>query len=113
MQINGPSLANGNGLAEWRACIQQETMNADADLPLLDKEQNLQRGEKDQGTVTIIPTIRINGNQYRGILKASSVLRAICSGFPLGQEPRVCIREWVSDDECKHGGIGHTTCHNR
>lgn len=113
MQINGPSLATGNGLAEWRDCIKQDAMDADADISLLDKEQRLQSGKGNQSSVHIIPTIRINGNQYRGILEASSVLRAICSGFPLGQEPHVCVREWVSEDECKRGEIGYLTCNNR
>ncbi|GMH34205.1 hypothetical protein BSKO_02039 [Bryopsis sp. KO-2023] len=112
MEINGPALMDGNGLDLWRECIDEQNMDQDINIPMLDEEMEAQNGDDRLGSVSIVPTIRINGKQYRGILKASSVMRAICSGFPLGEEPDVCIKEWVSENECQDGEIGHMTCSN-
>ncbi|GLI71486.1 hypothetical protein VaNZ11_016698 [Volvox africanus] len=61
--------------------------------------------------VLILPTIRINGGQYRGSLEASPVLRALCAAFPDGHEPAVCNEIWVSDDECQGPhGEGYIKC---
>ena len=56
------------------------------------------------------PQVRINGRQYRGSLDVGGVMRAICSGFPAGQEPAVCNQGWVSEDECAPGGVGYLAC---
>ncbi|GIM13209.1 hypothetical protein Vretimale_16388 [Volvox reticuliferus] len=61
--------------------------------------------------VIILPTIRINGEQYRGSLEASTVLRALCAAFPDGHEPDVCNESWVSEDECQGPyGEGYIKC---
>jgi hypothetical protein len=88
--------------------------------PLLDAELKAQIGDGDEGeggkgggaatTVAILPTVRVNGKQYRGALEPGPVLRAICAGFPGGTEPGVCNERWVSDDECAPGGEGDLAC---
>ena len=42
--------------------------------------------------VFILPTIRINGAQYRGKLSTPEVLRAICAGFVQGNMPQACSK---------------------
>lgn len=39
--------------------------------------------------VFILPTIRINGVQYRGKMATAEVLRALCAGFSAGNMPQV------------------------
>lgn len=56
--------------------------------------------------MSILPTIRINGKQYRGALRWDKVLRGLCSGFPKDQEPPVCNDPNVTPDECQTGNIG-------
>ena len=58
--------------------------------------------------VYILPTIRINGDQYRGKLGYTEVLRALCSGFNSGQEPAACLR--VAQDDCVAGSPGDLAC---
>lgn len=110
--IHGPELLEGNGLWEWRKCIDYDHVDDDVDNPMFDAEEKSQKGGGTVGSVTIIPTVRINGDQYRGSLTASEVMRAICSGFPLGSEPHTCNMEWVSENECKAGDVGFAECHN-
>lgn len=42
--------------------------------------------------VFILPTIRINGVQYRGKMATAEVLRAICAGFSTGNMPQACSK---------------------
>lgn len=42
--------------------------------------------------VFILPTIRINGVQYRGKMATAEVLRAICAGFSAGNMPQACSK---------------------
>ena len=42
--------------------------------------------------VFILPTIRINGVQYRGKMATAEVLRAICAGFVAGNTPQACTK---------------------
>jgi hypothetical protein len=42
--------------------------------------------------VFILPTIRINGVQYRGKMATAEVLRAICAGFVAGNTPQACSK---------------------
>lgn len=70
-------------------------------------------GQSNTSAVAILPTVRINGRQYRGALEAGAVLRALCAAFPAGREPpRVCNARWVSEDECAEGGEGWRACNN-
>lgn len=106
-------LLGGKGLAKWRKCIDEENIDEDKPIPLLEAELKRTKGTKNSASVSVVPTILINGDVYRGVLKAPSVMRAICSGFVDGTEPAVCANEWVSGDECREGKIGYTTCNNR
>ena len=42
--------------------------------------------------VFILPTIRINGVQYRGKMATTEVLGAICAGFTAGNRPAACSK---------------------
>jgi hypothetical protein len=80
-------------------------------VPLLEAELKAQTGDDSgRSTVAILPTVRIQGRQYRGSLEAGSVLRAVCAAFPAGQDPAVCREPWVSEDECVEGGEGWRDC---
>lgn len=56
--------------------------------------------------MSILPTVRINGKQYRGALRWDKVLRGLCSGFPKDNEPPVCNDPNVTPDECAEGNVG-------
>ena len=60
--------------------------------------------------VYILPTIRINGGQYRGKLAYTEVLRALCAAFEDEQKqaPPVCLK--VADDSCRPGSLGDAVC---
>ncbi|KAI5057605.1 hypothetical protein GOP47_0027620 [Adiantum capillus-veneris] len=80
--------------------------DADEDNPLLTSEQNAQVGQGPRGDVTILPTLIVNGRQYRGKLAKSAVLKAICAGFKESTEPAVCLSHDMQTNEClnKNGG---------
>ena len=62
--------------------------------------------------VYILPTIRINGGQYRGKLAYAEVLRAICASYSDGTEkPPPCGK--VADDSCRPGSPGVEDCKAR
>ncbi|EFJ42092.1 hypothetical protein VOLCADRAFT_119519 [Volvox carteri f. nagariensis] len=87
---------------KWEACSTNFT-ETDGIIPILEEELMAQFGNNTTPPikpVVIEPTIRINGAQYRGSLKAGAVLRALCAAFPTGHEPDICNENWVSDDEC-------------
>jgi hypothetical protein len=106
--VAGPAVGSPEGRAAWAACADAA---GSGPLPLLDKELAAQTGQ-GEGAVAILPTIRINGKQYRGNLEAGSVLRAVCAAFPSGAEPPVCLERWVSEDECAEGGVGWLACNS-
>eukprot|EP00198_Chlamydomonas_reinhardtii_P011849 XP_001701186.1 vacuolar sorting receptor [Chlamydomonas reinhardtii] len=98
--LGGADLAPGQtGRAVWDACAgfnESAALAAAATNPAALKIPVLE--------------VRINGRQYRGSLDVGGVMRAICSGFPAGQEPAVCNQGWVSEDECAPGGVGYLAC---
>lgn len=101
------------GRAAWQKCADIGRSGATGAIPMLDEELKGQTGgEGGESTVAILPTVRINGKQYRGNLEAGSVLRALCAGFPSGSEPAVCTETWVSEDECAPGGDGWRACNS-
>mmetsp|Transcript_30581 Transcript_30581/g.76515 ORF Transcript_30581/g.76515 Transcript_30581/m.76515 type:complete len:721 (+) Transcript_30581:167-2329(+) len=98
----------GTGVAALRECVGDP--DTDMDNPLLEAEKDAQVGTDDVSEVSILPTIRINGKQYRGALRWDKVLRGLCSGFPKDQEPPVCNDPNVTPDECQTGNIGANEC---
>ena len=60
------------------------------------------------GEVYILPTIRINGGQYRGKLSYKEVLQAVCAGFNKNNEPAACNR--VGEDDCRVDALGYQDC---
>lgn len=63
------------------------------------------------GEVYILPTIRINGGQYRGKLSYTEVLRAVCAGFNKNNEPAACNK--VGEDDCRVDALGYMDCKER
>lgn len=108
----GTKLAGDAGLKSWHDCLDIGKADGTDKIPLLDEELKAQTGSDTESTIAIMPTVRVNGKQYRGTLDGPSVLRAVCSGFPTGLEPAVCNEEWVSDNECKIGGEGWNACNS-
>lgn len=105
-------LAGDGGLKSWHDCLDIGSTSGTDKVKLLDEELKSQTGGDTESTIAIMPTVRVNGKQYRGTLDGPSVLRAVCSGFPTGMEPPVCNEEWVSDNECKIGGEGWNACNS-
>ena len=73
-EVNGPALMNGTGLARWRQCIDYPRLDEDVQNVVFENELASQRGSDVVGKVSIIPTIRINGQQYRGTLTSANVM---------------------------------------
>ncbi|GAX83867.1 hypothetical protein CEUSTIGMA_g11292.t1 [Chlamydomonas eustigma] len=116
VSVGGPALSMNTGLTLWEQCIPNVTalaQNTTARVPLLEQEQALQRGSDSMNPVSIMPTVRINGVQYRGKHDAASVTRAICAAFPTGSEPALCNDRAVSDNECLVDAIGYRRCRVR
>jgi len=114
--LGGPGLLGGQGQAKWDECIASGTPvtgspgSPATSLPLFEQELAAQRGPGGDDAVSILPTLRINGRQYRGSLDVASVMRALCSAYPLDREPPVCNEKWVAEDECAVGGPGYAQC---
>lgn len=90
-EVGGPALAGGQGASRWADCIGLPSLNdTSVKHPVLEAEMEAQRGSETIGPVAILPTIRINDNQFRGTLDAPSVMAALCAGFPVDNEPDVC-----------------------
>jgi hypothetical protein len=82
--------------------------DSDAPLPILAAQINAQMDAEDsgRGRVILLPTVVINYDQYRGSLTPGGVLRALCSGFPEGNEPSTCLTGGLEVDECSTGTHG-------
>ncbi|KAK9795904.1 hypothetical protein WJX73_006236 [Symbiochloris irregularis] len=85
-------------------------IDADTRNEIFENEMDLQKGDSQTGEVYILPTIRINGGQYRGKLAYTEVLRALCAAFEDEQKqpPPVCLK--VADDSCRPGSLGDAMC---
>ncbi|GIL68409.1 hypothetical protein Vafri_21685 [Volvox africanus] len=98
---------------EWEKCVNDVDETA-ARIEILEDDLISQLGNATSpplAPVLILPTIRINGGQYRGSIKATPVLRALCAAFPDGHEPDVCNENWISEDECQGpNGEGYVKC---
>ncbi|KAI3427174.1 hypothetical protein D9Q98_007111 [Chlorella vulgaris] len=90
------------------ACVGQQ--DSDAPHPIMDAQLAAQKGDDatGEGEVWILPTIRINGIQYRGKMATAEVLRAICAGFAAGNTPEACSK--AVDDPCMQGSKGYQDC---
>jgi len=104
------AVGSKEGRKAWSSCIDVGSPDSRDPIPMLDDELKAQTGAEGEGTVAILPTVRINKRQYRGTLDAGSVQRALCAAFPTGSEPPVCTETWVSEDECAEGGDGWRAC---
>ena len=71
--------------------------------PLLEKQlqEEMDVHSTGRGQVNLMPTIVVNTNQYRGRLKNTNILSAICAGFTEMNEPSACLSERFQVDECK------------
>jgi len=106
-QINADKWGN---LDDLRRCI--GTIDDDAPHSVMEDQIAAQAGGGEEGgEVFILPTLRINGAQYRGKLAVGEVLRALCAGFEVGNRPSGCER--VVDDACMVGGEGYADCSGR
>lgn len=102
--------AHGGGwgsVARLRECVGDVAL--DAPLPLLDRQRRGEHGDAGVGEVSIVPTLRINGKQYRGRLAAGDVLRAVCAGFTAGARPAACDAPDAAG-ACSRGGAGERAC---
>eukprot|EP01025_Chloroclados_australasicus_P029285 TRINITY_DN29217_c0_g1_i1.p1 TRINITY_DN29217_c0_g1~~TRINITY_DN29217_c0_g1_i1.p1 ORF type:complete len:500 (+),score=54.18 TRINITY_DN29217_c0_g1_i1:716-2215(+) len=97
---------------QWQNCYADT--DKDEDIDLLKTELRLQGGEgtgdNEISSVVMNPTIRINGGQYRGSLNIVHVMKAICSAFEDGLEPKVC--NFVAKTDCQPGQEGLEVCSN-
>ncbi|KAI4318944.1 hypothetical protein MLD38_032597 [Melastoma candidum] len=88
--------------------------NVDEENPILQAEQGSQIGKGPRGDITMLPTLLINGVQYRGKLDRVAVLKAICAGFRETTEPSICLRADMETNECldKNGGCWEDKANN-
>ena len=97
---------NWGSVEELRRCI--GGINDDTPHSVMEEQLASQAGGGSEGEVFILPTLRINGAQYRGKLAVGEVLRALCAGFVEGNRPSACDR--AIDDACMVGAKGFTEC---
>jgi hypothetical protein len=96
-----------SSLQAFRDCA--GSTDEDRENPLLEEELRSRQGDgKGVGEIYILPTIRINGGQYRGRLSYTEVFRAVCAGFDRNAEPELCAR--LSDDSCLADSPGEKAC---
>ena len=99
---------------QWRRCVGDP--DANERNAVLEQQQEAQVGTDGRSDVSILPTVVINNEQYRGKIISSDILQAICAGFAAGTEPEVCGGADACDDgggaaECaKKTDTGHTSC---
>ncbi|KAK9840728.1 hypothetical protein WJX81_000565 [Elliptochloris bilobata] len=75
----------------------------DKDHPLLEADNKAQGDDSWSMTgkkILLLPTVVINGNQYRGRLDVPAVTRALCAGFSETTEPSVCLAGGLEVNEC-------------
>ena len=104
-QVNADAWSS---VAALNACIGAQ--EADEPHQIMEAQMVAQKGEEAgaEGEVFILPTIRINGAQYRGRMATPDVLRALCAGFSEGNRPPACTK--AADDACMEGGKGAAEC---
>ena len=94
--------------AAVEACVGDT--DADVDPPVLAKNaaaQGYKAGGGGASSVLLLPTVTINGAQYRGRLDVSSLMRGLCAGFSELAEPPECLAGGMEVNECAaadHGG---------
>ena len=99
---------------QWRRCVGDP--DANERNAVLEEQQEAQVGTDGRSDVSILPTVVINNEQYRGKIISSDILQAICAGFAAGTEPEVCGGADACDAgagaaECaKNTDTGHTSC---
>lgn len=74
----------------------------DGEISMIEEEIALMRDEENsnRGLVMLLPTVIVNGQQYRGHLSTNGILRALCAGFEEGTEPQVCLHKDIQEDDC-------------
>ena len=83
---------------------------SDTDPTVLAENAKAQGYKPDGGgasSVLLLPTVTINGAQYRGRLDVSSLMRGLCAGFSELAEPPECLAGGLEVNECAatdHGG---------
>jgi len=113
LDVGGNKL--GGGLATLRSC-----MSSNESITYLAEEVQAQM----KSDIVILPSIIIEGHQYRGALHAGSVLKALCAAFykDYDNQPSVCscsdqpdsqLMQCISEngnDVCKKGKAGDVAC---
>lgn len=97
MEVGGGSQSF---VREVEACVGDP--DEDAAHPVLERERRMEREmfKAGRGRVSYLPSIIVNGDQYRGRLERSSVLRALCAGFQENSEPGLCLADTMQTNEC-------------
>lgn len=101
------SQGSWSSVDKLRACVGD--VSSDAALPLLDRQRRGERGDAGTGEVSIVPTLKVNGKQYRGRLATSDVLRAVCAGFARGARPGACDSQ-DTGGACAPGSAPQRAC---
>lgn len=91
---------------EWKACWAD--IGADKDIAAVEAELDSAAGDSSTAHIILNPTIRINGQQYRGNMDKDAVMKSICAAHVDGAEPEACRNLGVA--ECAPGGVGDLEC---
>ena len=83
--------------------LPERYVDVDEPHPLLEKqlEEQMDNRRTGRGVVTLLPTVVINTNQYRGRINDHMILSALCSGFSENDEPAACMNEKYEVNECR------------
>lgn len=77
------------------ACVGD--VSADRVNPVMEEERRAQADADGVrgGEVVLLPTVVVNGKEYRGRLDSGSILKALCAGFAEGAEPPICLGGFI------------------
>jgi len=84
-------------------------VDADTDPAVLAKNaaaQGYKPGGGGASSVLLLPTVTINGAQYRGRLDVPSLMRGLCAGFSELAEPPECLSGGMEVNECAGADAG-------
>lgn len=92
MERLGFSRADRDAVA---ACVGD--VSADRPNPVMEAERAAQTDNDGVrgGEVVLLPTVVVNGKEYRGRLDSGSILKAVCAGFAEGAEPPICLGGFI------------------
>eukprot|EP01026_Neomeris_dumetosa_P000808 TRINITY_DN10191_c0_g1_i1.p1 TRINITY_DN10191_c0_g1~~TRINITY_DN10191_c0_g1_i1.p1 ORF type:complete len:458 (-),score=60.17 TRINITY_DN10191_c0_g1_i1:59-1432(-) len=85
-----------------RTCMGDRDADEDFAIIKAEIDARYDNDNTGRGMITMLPTVVINAEQYKGRLDPVGVQRAICAGFKEGTEPSMCLSSNIQTDDCTY-----------